>query len=310
MSRPESASSVFAPGGFPDEAAPAFGKRTQRFRHTLHERALFTDDGLAHLLDRYPKDRIGVFTMGDAPGSWRRGRLGDIGGHDLLEAVRSGRVWLNLRGASDHDPEIGELNTEIFADLKSRMPGFLPFRTDLGLLISSPNARVFYHLDTPRVMLWHLRGEKRVWIYPREEKFVGPQALENVVTRKTEEEIPYREDFDSGGTAYDLKPGDMVHWPQNAPHRIDNGDCLNVSASIEFMTPLALMRANAIHANAWLRDRFGIESGIESRFALSWLPKFALTRVLKALESRAQPQATPLPPSFILEGPGNMVAAA
>ncbi|MEE2565257.1 hypothetical protein [Hyphobacterium marinum] len=306
---PDINGSIFAPGGFPDSAVRDFGREVQAFRHTLHTDALFTDDGLAALLDRYPKDRIGVFTMGDAPGSWRRGRLGDVTGPGLLDAVKSGRVWLNLRGASDNDAEIGTLNRRIFAELKTKVRNFHPFRTDLGLLISSPNARVFYHLDTPRVMLWHVRGEKRVWIYPRREPYVGPTALENVVSRKTEEEIPYSANLDSGACVFDLKPGDMVHWPQNAPHRIDNGNSLNVSLSIEFMTPLALMRANAVHANAWLRNRFGYQGGLEDRFSPSWVWKFAFTRALKALERR-KPGKAVLPPSFVLDGSGEIADAA
>lgn len=306
---PDVTGSVFAPGGFPQSAARRFGREVQTFRHTLHTDKLFSDDGLAALLDRYPRGRIGVFAMGDAPGSWRRGRLGEVTGPALLDAVKSGRVWLNLRGASDHDADIGELNQSIFSELKSRVRNFHPFRTDLGLLISSPNARVFYHLDTPRVMLWHLRGEKRVWIYPRREPYVGPIALENVVTRKTEEEIPYAPGFDACAEVIDLKPGDMVHWPQNAPHRIDNGDSLNVSMSIEFMTPLALMRANSIHANAWLRKTFGIASGLEDRFSPAWAGKFALSRLLKVFE-RNQETATPLPPSFVLDSSGRIADAA
>jgi len=309
MSKASAASTVFATDGFPVGSDAQFGQTTQAFRHVLHERQTFTDDGLAALLDRYPQDAIGVFTMGDAPGSWLRGRLGDISGRDLLTAVYDGRVWLNLRGASNNDVEIRDLHDEIFADLKSRMPGFRPFRSDLGLLISSPGAKVFYHLDVPRVMLWHIRGEKRVFIYPRQAPFVGAKALENVVSGKTEEEIPYDPAFDAGAAVFDLKPGDMVHWPQNAPHRIDNGDSLNVSLSIEFMTAPALMRANAVFANAWLRERFGLQSGIEPRPALSWLPKFLLARALKAT-SRKDETRPPLPPSFVLDRSGVLADAA
>lgn len=299
--------SVFAQGGFPASAARAFGRETQEFRHVLHEDPLFTDEGLAALLDRYPRDRIGLYTMGDTPESWRRGKLNNISGERLVEAVKAGRIWLNLRAASENDAEICDLNRRIFGELKSKVRNFHPFRTDLGLLISSPNAKVFYHLDTPRVMLWHIRGEKRVWIYPRREPFVGPRALENVVTRKTEEEIPYSPEFDTHAEVFDLKPGDMVHWPQNAPHRIDNGDSLNVSLSIEFMSPLALMRANAVYANAWLRDRIGYKGGLEGRFSPAWLAKFALTRALKALD-RTKPPASLLPTSFVLGPTGEIEA--
>jgi quercetin dioxygenase-like cupin family protein len=35
---------------------------------------------------------------------------------------------------------------------------------------------------------------------------------------------------------YQLEPGDVVSWPHNAPHRIENLDSLNVSLSTGFVT--------------------------------------------------------------------------
>ena len=46
--------------------------------------------------------------------------------------------------------------------------------------------------------------------------------------------------IDREAQVFDLTPGRMVTWAQNAPHRIENGPMLNVSLSIEFMTPPAL----------------------------------------------------------------------
>ena len=49
----------------------AFGKEVLTFNHDLHTRPMFDDDGLADLLDRYPRDKLGVFTMGEDPREWR-----------------------------------------------------------------------------------------------------------------------------------------------------------------------------------------------------------------------------------------------
>jgi len=293
-------SSVFDASEFGKATRQQFGQAPTKHSHTLHRDPMFTDTGLAALLDRYPREYVGVYRMGDTPESWECGRLGQISGEKLVQAVKEGRIWLNLRAADQRDPALAEMNQRIFSELKEMIPGFRPFNTDLGLLISSPGARVFYHLDVPRVMLFHLRGHKKVWVYPRTEPFVEAHGLECVVSQKTEEDIPYRAEFDADGQCFDLQPGQMVHWAQNAPHRIDNNDDLNVSLSIEFMTPMAQLRANVILANAWLRDKAGLNSGIESKPNVGWLPKFVLARLIRILEPRHRKPKV-LQPTFVLE---------
>src|ERR1700749_1809996 len=87
------------------EPRERFGREIVQLRHDLHERPLFSDEGLAALLDRYPRAEMGVFTMGhdieDWRG-WRRGVAHDLSGDQLLAAVQEGRLWLNLRHANDH----------------------------------------------------------------------------------------------------------------------------------------------------------------------------------------------------------------
>ena len=90
----------------PDPAAPQqFGGRTLTFRHDLHQQSMFDDEALAARLDVYPREELGVFTMGEDPEAWRTWRAGDAGalsGAQLLEAARRGRLWLNLRHLERH----------------------------------------------------------------------------------------------------------------------------------------------------------------------------------------------------------------
>ena len=98
------------------EKAGAFTRRNLEFRHDLHTRPMFSDEGLVSLLDRYPREHLGVFTMGhDALDwrSWRRGTAGNLTGDQLLNAVREGRIWLNLRHTNDYLPEYAALEREM-----------------------------------------------------------------------------------------------------------------------------------------------------------------------------------------------------
>ena len=183
-----------------------------------------------------------------------------------------------------------------------------PHKRDLGMLISSANAQVFYHLDVPLVSLWQLRGQKKVWVYPVADPYVGELDLEKIVLKETAEQFAFDPDWDKGAAVYDLTPGKMVTWRQNAPHRIENGPMLNVSLSIEFMTPPALMRANVIYANGVLRRRLGAKPRIQSGFGPTALGKLAVARGAKALNLQA-PHVRHLPITFGLDAsqPGVLV---
>lgn len=296
------------------DGAADFGRRSLVFNHNLHERPMFDDAGLESLLDRYPRERLGVYTMGEDPRAWRtwrRGSPGRMTGSQLLEAAKAGRIWLNLRAANAFLPEYRDLAHEIFAEkAKATRRTFL--KKDLGVLISSADAQVFYHLDIPLVTLWQIRGQKRVHVYPPRAPYVTPEDLERIVLRETDEQFAFDPAWDEGSEIVDLRPGTMVTWSQNAPHRIVNGPMLNVSLSIEFMTPEALMRANVIYANGVLRRRLGVRPGpIEEGLSPAALAKVGIARLAKALKLQTPHEAV-LPESFRLDEdvPGRLIAAA
>lgn len=280
-----------------------FSRDNLAFAHDLHERPMFSDEGLIEVLDAYPRDKLGVFTMGADPKAWttwRKGAAEGLSGAQLLAAAEKGRIWLNLREVNAHLPAYAALCDEIFAEKEMRVPGLKTFKRDLGLLISSASAQVFYHLDVPLVSLWQIRGQKRVWVYPVEEPYVSDEALENIVLRETAEQFAFDPAWDEGAQVFDLTPGRMVTWKQNAPHRIENGPMLNVSLSIEFMTPEAMLRANVIYANGVLRRRLHLEPEIQSGLTPATLGKFVVARAAKALNLH-KPNPRVLPTSFRLD---------
>jgi hypothetical protein len=265
-----------------------FERRLIGFRHSLHERPMFSDEGLASILDRYPREALGVFTMGEDLEdwrSWRRGSAGAMSGERLLDAVRAGRLWLNLRHANQHLPEFAALCDEIASEkeavFKTRV-----LNRDLGLLISSPKARVFYHLDVPLSSLWQVRGQKQIWFYPRTEPYVQPAWLERCVHGSAEGQMPFTPAWDAIAETRALNPGDMITWAQNCPHRVDNGPMMNVSVSMEFMTPPARVRANVLHANGLLRSHLGWTPKIQARPGPVMAAKLMLAAAHKAAIAR------------------------
>jgi hypothetical protein len=225
--------------------------------HRLQETALFTDAALAALIDRYPRERLQVFTMGDDPlnnSQWAPVDTSGVSGAEMLRAAKTGRLWVKLMRLDLVDRDYLEVMCRAYEPIWSVFSGIQ--RSDLRplILISSPGALVYYHADAYPTMLWHVRGSKRFWVYPAaDDRFVPPELMEKIYAGEIDEELPYRAEFDRHATVFDLEPGQLLTWPLNAPHRIVNHDSVNVSVSVQYSTVRGERRALVYQANQFLR---------------------------------------------------------
>lgn len=263
-----------------------FGKDTILFNHRLRESGLFTQEALAGLIERYPAEHYNINTNGfDAANPvWREGEVGDTSGTDTIEAIKRGRMWLNLRRVGDVDPRYQQLLDRIFDEFEGVIPGLRTFRRNLGILVSSPRVQVFYHADVPGQSLWQVEGVKRVYIYEPREPFLSKESLEGIIMGLTEEEIPYRKSFDDHAKVIDLEPGQALTWPLNGPHRIENHDCLNISVTTEHWTNEIRNSYAVNYANGVLRRRFGMSGMNAAPAGLHVYPKAALALAWKKLK--------------------------
>jgi hypothetical protein len=236
-----------------------WGRDVVQIGHRLHASPLFTDEALARLIEVYPREHYDLHTMavareGHAAESWREGDLGRSTGEEVLDAIKGGHIWLNLRKVMLVSAPHGELLGRIFAEVESHVPGLSTFKHNLGILMSSPTAQVFYHADIPGQSLWQIRGRKRVFVYPTEAPFISPQEIERIILGEADEQdMTYQPWFDERATVVDLEPGQMLHWPLNGPHRVQNLDCFNISVTTEHWSP-EIRASYAVHyANGILR---------------------------------------------------------
>ncbi len=237
-----------------DSDAARFGTHSLHLQHSLHRSELFTDASLARLLENYPRDIYHVKTS-DENRKHREGELGKLSGEEILEAVRNGRIWINLQAPGRVNPAFDDMLRDMYAEFETRVPGLATFKQGMTILISSPKIRVGYHADVPGQMLWQVRGRKRVWVYPARPPFLPQAALENLVLKRLHEtDMPYDPSFEEHSEVFDLEPGYMLHWQLNRPHRVENYDCLNVSITTEHWTK-TLRNAYAVNfANGLLRS--------------------------------------------------------
>ena len=242
--------------------------------------SLFSDAAIAGILDDYPSEWLFALTMGSDPQRPEdndRVRHTDASGAELLEAVRRGRLWLNITNIDRVDTRLRILTDRLYAEVAAAVPGFTVDESHATLLVSSPRAMVYFHVDGPPSFLWHVRGRKRVWVYPHlDERVLSRELLEDVYAGTRQEYVPYSQSFDDMAEVCDLEPGDVAMWPHNAPHRVANLDSLNVSLVTDHWTPDARRRARVYKANRFLRVRTPIPHG---RLGTSETGPMAITKV-------------------------------
>ncbi|MGH8080916.1 MAG: hypothetical protein ACREP7_10095 [Lysobacter sp.] len=231
------------------------------FEHRLHTDPRFDKNAIAALIGRYPRDKYAIIHMGEQGANgkrvWREGEFGGLDGHRVLDAIERGRLWLNLRDGHDFDPVLHEVLMGLFDEAGALGAPLSSYDHRLGILVSSPNAQVYYHADLPGQGLLQLHGRKRIYIYPPRPPFLSAEGLENIALSQLEVGLGYEPQFDDHAAVFDLEAGQGLFWPLNSPHRIENHDCLNISMTLEYWTD-EIRRNHMINmANGILRRYFG-----------------------------------------------------
>jgi hypothetical protein len=267
-----------------------FGVELIKLNHRLIETGLFTREALGRVIERCPAGHLGIRARGteiDDPKTME-GELGNATGLEAIQAIEKGRMWMNIRRVMDWAPEYKKLLDEVFEEFEARMPGFSTFKRNLGVLISSPNANVFYHADIQGQSLWQIEGSKSVYIYPRSEVFLKPESIEKILLRETGEDMPYEKWFDDYASVVELKPGEMVTWPLYAPHRVHNHDCLNISVTMEHWTKQIWNSYAVYYGNGVLRRTLGLKNTSTADHGLHVYPKAGAALLWKKLGKQVE----------------------
>jgi len=286
-----------------------WNQRPLRLQHHLHESPLFQPDALAALIERYPPSGYALVQtnrQGDGPRLWREGDLGRSSGHQVVQAIADGHMWLNLREVNRHDAGMNALLEQLYAELRQAMPGFEPAALKMGILISSPGIQVHYHCDLPGQALWQITGRKRVWVYPPTSPFLTPEALEDIAYSGLEFKLKYDPAYDREAVVLDLEPGQALTWPLNSPHRVDNFDCLNISVTTESWTPQNRRSQQVSLANGVLRHRLGLQRPSRAMDGPSFWAKWALQAAWRRSPwaQRTQKRERPIEFELDLQVPG------
>jgi hypothetical protein len=262
-----------------------FGQHSVKLSHSLANSKLFTDEALAALIEKSPREAYHVNYSQKTPGNpprRREGEIKDLSGKEVLDVVKTGNIWINLTSPASVEPAYADLLEDIYAEFEELVPGFKSYKQRLTILISSPNVSVKYHSDVPGQSLWQVRGTKKLYVYPAAKPFISQPALEKLILGQMREtDMPYEPWYDDYAEIHELSPGKMLHWPLNGPHRVVNGDSVQVSFTTEHWTD-ELRRHYAVnYANGIIRKATGAEKLSQQVTGLSYYSKLALAGAVK-----------------------------
>lgn len=274
--------------------------------HDLVARGFGEDAWLTAVLDRYPAELIDInlYDYVDDGGHaiLRTGARGDLSGAELLTAIKAGRLWVNLRAVQEGCPDLWAAAMQAYRGIQATYPGLKAVTNAGQLILSSPKSGAPYHFDAAGVVLFHLRGRKRIFVYPGDETHLPERSMELVVARQTTEEIPYDPAFEAQAQVIDLEPGQAVTWPLYAPHRVRNLEAFCVSLSMDFQTWDSRLRNGALYTNAVARSRGAHPRSTDRmrrpELAARWAASLALRRAgvlqdrIAGLERDFVPDAT------------------
>jgi hypothetical protein len=227
--------------------------------HKLPELPQFDLASLAKLIEILPRENYMLMhtgVVGTAQKLWEEGEIGALSGEAVIEAIKHGNLWLLIRKVEDVIPAYADLLHTIYAEIDSNVAGGYPtFNQISDILISSPSAQVYYHFDHNGQTLWQIHGPKRVYVYPNKPPFLTKQMLEYTALYADETSVPYDPSYDQSASVYDLKAGQMLHWPLFSPHRVENLE-FSVSYTTQYYTS-DIKRLARLHAgNGLIHTRF------------------------------------------------------
>jgi hypothetical protein len=292
-----------------DAHSVLWGHHPIQLETEIHKTPLFSREQLARLIESYPREHYSLVKTGarGANRVWREGEIGDLTGEQVIDAISRGGLWLNMRDVGAVDRRYRELLDGMFEEVGAKVPGFSARDHQESILISSPDAQVYYHFDLPGQAIVQIAGRKRVYVYPNTPPFLTPQMLEDVAVYNVEVDIPYESWYDKYAKVFDIGPGQMLNWELNAPHRVENLDTFSVSMTVSY-TNDKIRRAEIVNlGNGLLRHRFGYTPKSRNMRGPSYFAKAVLQKLVRDSKWVQRERKARRPTEFRLDAPGRIV---
>lgn len=258
-------------------------------KHHLANDPRFSLPSLIELARRLPPKDV-EYNSGDLPIEQDPSKTPATGlsVEESIRRIEEMNSWMVL-GHVEQDPQYNEALEECLAEIAPyAAPATGPMYKTIGFIfISSANATTPLHMDPEHNILIHLRGAKRMTIYPNDIGMVPDDQHERYHAGAAHRNLVHRPEFDAAARAFDLSPGDAVHVPVKAPHWVRTGAEPCISFSITWRSRASDAEARLRIANHHLRRMGGAPPAVGTR---PWRDAAAIF-AHRAIERLARPFA-------------------
>jgi len=276
---------------WPSEVCQQFGMNFDKQEHNLQDLSLFTDEAIIELLDTYPRRYLQCFTMGTDPGrpqDWRTVCIKNVSGKTLLDAVKRGRLWVNVTNICRFNEKYCDLITDTYTQIGSIASHIKnPNPRYNTLVLASRGTQFYFHISPEHNMVWNMRGAVTVSALPALDfRFVSQKLLEDIYAHEASGAIPYRPEFEASLQKINARSGECVWWPQAAPVRIEYHE-FNVSLITSYFNADTYRREHVQLANRYLLRPFGAgKRSVDEHGMLSRLKQVTFRGIAKMVELR------------------------
>lgn len=233
----------------------AYPARPFRLRHSFADDPRFALPALLDLARRLPPGSI-EYNAGDIVIDQDPDKtpMTGLSIEETIRRIEEKNSWMVIR----HVEEDAEYRDALEACLAEIAPAAAKstgamFRKIGFIFISSPNAVTPLHLDPEHNILMHLRGEKRMTIYPSDKGIIPDERHELYHVGKAHRNLRHHPDYDAYAETFDLLPGDALYVPVKAPHWVKTGPSPCVSFSITWKSRASDAEARLRIANHAIR---------------------------------------------------------
>ena len=246
-----------------DEFRTKFDKYSFSFRHRLAGHPVFELSRLMELAEetqsRRPADLYYDAGINDVNQRWDHTPKPEFSARDAIQRIEHCGAWIVLKRA-DKNAEYAAVLRECMAELQEFTAldlNRVMKVQEVILFITSPKRITTYHIDRECSLLLQIQGDKHISIFDRNDRDVlSEEEIERFWS--VDHNAPrYKPELQHHATVYELRPGNGVHIPVNAPHWVQNGDNISVSLNVNFQYR-DTMRANLYRLNFLLR-RMGLQ---------------------------------------------------
>jgi hypothetical protein len=259
--------------------AANFAKNPFAVTHKLGDHPLLSVEAVASLADRLPEASI-EHNRGDVDRVVADGvvEVLDETPGEVARNIDTNGCWMvlkNIEQEDDYHRLLDNLLDEVNPLVEGREGG-MNLREGY-IFLSAANSTTPAHTDHEHNFLLQVRGSKEMNLGRFNDPKVEQLQVEKMFSgQRNMDRLP------DEPTAYELKPGDGVYVPPNAPHWVNNGPEVSVSLSITFRTAVTERGAVVHSMNRRLR-KLKLSPRPPGESVSVDKAKFAVNRTLKSL---------------------------